>query len=216
MKPKITNIHSRARAVLVTALLCALALSCTVKYSYLKPNYQQQEKLRLKRIALAAEPFTDTNAKINELVLMILREFVSVQRDYIIYPLPKTARENPAVEDYCTANPKLNGIVMNRVRVLKKKNGDVRLGIQAVLYECEIKDGKVKDVIKVWETYGESSYESEDSGLKTAINSYTNRVGKEVRYLVAPVYLLIRAIYEDFPSPLLTDAEKLEKIDVME
>lgn len=194
--------------ILTLLSLLILTFSCTIKYVYVKEGYEKNEMFNLKRVALLVEPLTNSNKKVRLLIMAILRDYISVHKDYILLPTPNIDEEKSDIGDYCKADPRLNGILMNRVRKLNKVKGEVLLGIQAVLYDCEKN--------RVWESYGEDTLTAADPDLATLGESYANRIGPGVRDLAAPCYLLIREIYESLPIPKLSEEEKLEKIDNMQ
>ena len=194
--------------VLPAFLILATLSACTIKYTYLKPDYEQNEKNSLKRIALRVDPNTVSNETIDKLILTVQREYISVKRDYIIYPLPEVGNKEANRSELCKAEPKLNGILVNNIRLLKKDNGEVKLGIQSTLYNC-------KGDEKVWDTYGESTFESQNPNLNAVITAYSNRIGADIKYLVAPTYELLYEMLDSLPSPILTREEKGEKIDMM-
>lgn len=200
--------QSIGRGIPLVLLLLVMPVSCTIKYVYVKEGYEKNEMLNLKRVALLVEPLTNTNREVRLLLLAILRDYLSVHKDYILLPAPAIDEEKADIGDYCKADPRLDGILMNHVRKLHKTEGKVLLGIQATLYDCEKN--------RIWESYGEDTLMAADPDLATLGESYANRISPTVRDLAAPAYLLIREIYESLPIPALTEDEKLEKIDNMQ
>ena len=198
-----------ARVVFIMTLPAAAWISTvcsSVDFAYLKPQYEQKEKHSLKRIVLAMDPSSFTNERVGKLVLAVSRDYLSVQRDYIIYPTPKTSRAAPPWPDYCAANRKINGVLRHKVRLLRHYGDSTDFGVQVTLFDCKSGD-------RIWDSYGEDDYASNDPDLKTVISSYANRVSPEYRYLIGPTYLLVREIFESLPNPVLTEKEKEEKID---
>lgn len=179
---------------------------CTVKYTYLKPAYEANERLRLKRVVIVAEGAANADQeKKNALFFAVSREFISHHHEYIVLRAKKGVVFTN-VKEYCAADKRLNGLILNKFRQWDKQGGSVKLEVQSVLYDCVSGD-------RVWEAIGANTYASEDSGLKSTIDAYVRRVGEEVRDHVAPVYLLVRKLFSSLPDPKLTEKDIDEKIE---
>ena len=185
--------------------------ACIVRQVYLKPGYETNERERVKRIVLVLRHAKRAQPPgVVAVVPVVAREFISVQRDYILYPGEPVASANLAVADICASNKKLNGVLLLEVLQARENEGNVDLEVAAALEDCRA------PYSTIWKALARSTYTSEDPDLRTVIASYANRLGPAVRPFAAPAYLLVRRLLEELPSPTLSDDEKLEKIDVME
>ncbi len=143
--------------------------------------------------------------KKNALFFSVSREFISHHHEYIVLRAKKGAAFTN-VKEYCAADKRLNGLIVNSFRQWEKMGGNVRLEVQSVLYDCTTGD-------RVWEAIGANTYASDDAGLKSTIDAYVRRVGEEVRDHVAPVYLLVRKLFASLPDPKLTEKDIEDKIE---
>ena len=224
------DIHThgfRQAGVLIAFLLAVFPGACTIQSVYLKPGYEKAGNRNVKRIvvflkqhALALPPGATA------VVPVVANEFVSVQRDYIVYPLNSMKPGSAAPEEICAANTKLDGVLFLDIRRVRERGtfwyqwlrpwrradreGNVELEVAAALRECRAPHAVV------WQALANSTYVSNDEDLRSVTESYVNRLGPHVRPFAAPAYQLVRRLLEELPSPMLSDEEKLEKIDVME
>ncbi len=199
------------RGLVLLAAVALLGTSCTVRYIYLKPDYERNEKDRVKRIVVLLRPGRQMRPPGAQAVIpVVAREYVSVQRDYILFPEKSVKGAAPEVKAVCAANEKLNGVLFLNILEVAEQSGRVELEVGATLEDCREPHGVV------WKGIARNRYDSADPDLKTVIESYGNRLGKDVLPYAAPAYLLVRALLEELPNPRLTEDEKLEKIEVME
>ena len=190
-----------------TALILFFAsMGCTVKYTYLKPNYNKVERQSLKRIALVIEPYKALPENINNLLFTIEKEYLSIKTNYIIKN-QIIVLENQNAQNVCRSKFKLNGYLITRLEELKIRKNNVDIALRLILYDCSHN--------KIWESYGKNSYRSNDSSLRATIDSLTNRTGENVRLFVAPIYRLTNLLLKSLPQPNLTDEEEIEKIESM-
>lgn len=218
----------------MSALLPMLALlgmmSCTVKYTYTKPDYETVEKQRLKKVVLVQtfEPSSgagvqtsiETGGKASEntgpnpvanaekkatLFALIAREFITHHHEYIVLrPRDNAALTDPAAT--CSADRRLDGMIISRFKQWNESDGCVRLEVQSTLYDCT-------SGARVWEALARHTYASEAPSLAVLIQAYSKRVGPEIRGSVAPVYLLVRKLFASLPDPALTSADVDAKIE---
>lgn len=187
--------------------------ACTVKYTYTKPDYETVEKQRLKKVVLVQtfEPSADESpAPVSQekkalLFALVSREFITHHHEYIVLRPKGTASfSDPAA--YCATDRRLDGIIVSRFKQWKKNGGSVKLEVQSTLYDCS-------SGARIWEALARNSYESEDSSLTVLIQSYSKRVGEEIRSSVAPVYLLVRSLFASLPDPSLNPTDVDAKIE---
>lgn len=205
-------------------LLALLGISsCTVKYTYTKPDYDTVEKQRLKKVVLvqAFEPSSGDasneagkqaamnpapNAeKKTALFALVAREFITHHHEYIVLR-PTSGTPLASAASYCAADRRLDGVIFSRIKRWDEGHSSVTLEVQSTLYDCS-------SGARVWEALGRNTFDSEDSSLTVLIGSYTKRVGPEIRASVAPVYLLVRKLFASLPDPALTSADVDAKIE---
>ena len=174
-------------------LLLLLFASCSVKYSYLKPGYESNERLTLKRIGIFTEKTQDKN--ISLLFSDLSKEYISHHKEYIL---------KPASGNSCSKE--LNGILVNKFDKLHLANGKLELHISSRLYSCPQKE-------LIWETRAEKSFSVPSSSLQSAVKSYSEKYGTEVADYVYPFYNIVRVVMGKLPSPKLGEDDIMEKID---
>lgn len=191
------------------AALLVIGGACTVKHTYTKPGYAQDERDRLKRVVLAVAQQPETDKAVMNLYLGVVREFVSHHNEYIILDT-KVVASADGFEALCKqkANGKLpHGIVASTFENLRPAGDDVEMRIHARLNDCE--NGAL-----VWEAVAENDYDSQDDDLEKTIANYANRYGAETRPYVAGFYLIVRKLFDSLPQPQLNDDDIEEKIEM--
>lgn len=195
--------------MIALSILFCLACCSSVDHVFLKSGYHENEQKTLKRIVLATNPGSFTKNDVSGLLIVVARDFLSVQKNYIIYSPNKNFKKNSSWREHCKVNKKLNGVLVHSIQLLGHVDSNTSLGVQATLYDCH--SGEI-----VWQAYAQDKYKSIDPGLKNVIASYSNRVSPNFKFMAGPAYLLIRDLFESLPEPVLTEKEKDEKIDLME
>ncbi|MCB1314722.1 MAG: MXAN_6521/LA_1396 family lipoprotein [Leptospiraceae bacterium] len=196
------------RASASALLLITLLSGCTVKYTYLKPGYEQNDLDRVKRLVLTIQPNPSGTDAADDLILGVAREFISHHREFIIYT---TRVESPDADwqALCaSADARPDAVLRQKVaRIDHTSNSETtELEIHATMQDCRNGD-------LLWEARAANSYDSNDADLRTTIESYTRRYGEEARPYVSAAYLLLRQLFDELPEPALNDEEILEKIE---
>ncbi len=192
-----------------TALVAVMMSACTVKHTYTKPGYAQDERNRLKRVVLAVSEPPTAGKDVMELYLGVVREFVSHHNEYIILDT-KVIQDPNGFEELCQrkANGKLpHGIVASTFENLRLGADELEVRIQAKLNDCE--NGTL-----VWEAVAENEYDVKDDDLEKTIANYANRYGAETRPYVAGFYSIVRKLFDSLPQPKLNDEDIDEKIEM--
>lgn len=199
------------RSIFTILFVLFVLSSCTVTHEYTKDDYEDNEKTWLSTIALALEkggPESEAinNRHVQKLYLDMSRDIIGHHHEYIIRRYLYNLSGNK-VMDRCRKYPELDGILLNRITLLKKDEGDVELAVESSLIDC--RQGDV-----IWEAHGDDVLESDDEDLTAVIDSYRAKIGEDVKDYVAPFYLLMTKLYESVPDPDLTDDDIITKIDV--
>ena len=64
--------------------LALLAACATVKNSFTRPDYEQVDKARVKRLAVVTQPHPDGKPALSELWSLIARQYVNQNRDFLV------------------------------------------------------------------------------------------------------------------------------------
>ncbi len=182
--------------------------SCTVTSRYLRKGYEENERMWLKRIALAMEEPVGgkkVEASLEELYLAVASDYLSHHTEYILLRKVRGLSRS-RLKEYCQKDSRLNGILLHRFESLQRKSGRVRVGVLATLYDC--RSGN-----RIWEARGKKSYQIGDESLSLLTRSYVNRSGEEARIYAAPYYQMVRKLYRSLPDPNLTAADLDLKIE---
>lgn len=206
-----TVLHSKSKSKrwALVALLPVLFSGCVIQHSYLRPGYAEHDAAVLKRIVVVmSESKQPLDRGLGKLLPVVAREYLSVQKDYIVFPT--AIDQTGQTASICKGNPKLNGVLFLSVRHVERSERSVTLGLGGELHTCE------EPRVVVWRVHAKDTQSSDDPDLKTVAESYSNRLGAEVKPYAVPVYLTLRRLLEELPNPTLTEDEKLEKIELME
>lgn len=191
---------------LVPILLLLLLAACSsVDRVYMKPGLLENELRTVKRIAIAVDQASvrseDQEAR-NKILQFRTREHLINHSEYITH----RGKDAQSLLDACKANPKLNGILVQKLTRAQKTGASIRLGITSGLYEC-------KTGVLLWEAEASSKYTMNDSDFATLVAGDAKRFGEAARNYSAPFYRMVADLYERLPMPELSEEEKLEKIE---
>ena len=193
------------RVLSVLLLLLLLGACSSVDRVYMKPGLLENELRLVKRVSVAVDPGSvraeDSDAR-NKILQFRSREHLIHHSEYITYK----GKEAASLLDACKLNPKLNGVIVQKVTRAEKSGSSLRLEMISGLYEC--KTGTL-----LWEAAASKSYTMNDSDFTTLVSGDARRFGDAARAYSAPFYRMIKDLYERLPMPELADDEKLEKIE---
>lgn len=184
-------------------LLVLAQLACTVKYTYTKPGYPQGDKA-LKRIRLMVEPKAVDVPGVPAALLQIKREYLAVEKNYIVLPDPDQETNFAGLEAICKSKPEPQAVLKTEMRKLEREKDEVRVGLRLVLLDCQNE--------RLWDAYAENTYESMDSDRQAMIRTYGARFGKPVEPYAVPIYEILRRLLEKLPNPNLSAPEQREKM----
>lgn len=190
--------------VAVAVLAGAVAGSgCTIKRVSLRPDYEQVDRMRVKRLLVITQPQPDGSKAAGDLWSLIARRQVNLKRQFI-------AKETASQPDPFTptekCGPGLEGVLWLKPRVTREDQYMVA-SVDATLFRCG--DGGT-----VWTAEGGGRWPIEDSGVKEITATYVKELGPEVAPHVPAAFNLIKALVDEMPDPVLTEEDKDEKIEV--
>ncbi|MBW0434027.1 hypothetical protein DLM76_11510 [Leptospira yasudae] len=181
-------------------VLVSFALAnCTVKYVKAGPVWEK-ELTTFKRLAVSVPVESEAGVSEKKLASKIAENYLSHHKEFIIYPY----RSGAAV---CGASDKkVQGIFQLKIR--EKESGDkVELSALAKVIHCS--KGET-----LWEGLAENSYSKNTEENQSLINTYTQLYGKEIAGKVNAYFFLLQSLLDKLDSPVLTEEEKDEKIEV--
>lgn len=187
------------RIVCVTMML--LAGCAVVKRSFVREDYEAEDKHKVKRVLVLVEPLPEGKQKVGDAWARLARRYVNQKRDFIAQADEARATA-PTLGELCTGN--LEGVVWLKPDVKTKGDG-VEASVDATLLRC--RDGQ-----EVWSAWAGGSFKSNDSLLVETAANYGREYGEEVVPYIAPAMNLLRPALDTLPKPEITTEEQDEKI----
>lgn len=190
------------RAAPPLALLAALAVAllgagCAVT-STVREDYEQTDKKTLKRIGVyAPRAPAGAPAVVRTLAERISKRYVNQHKDYLILA---TGKAHP---------PGVDGMLLIEMRSLARDGSDVDVELTARLL-------RAKTGVEVWRAEASKSVESDDEDLMNLVAQYKKELGPAAEPYAAPLFVVLKKVYDTMPTPALTDEDILEKISLEE
>ena len=201
----------RSRRVASLFALAAVALAsagcpAVLRSTRLRPDYQQVDKYKTKRLAIVTTPAPAGNAKAAELWSQIARDYVNLKRQFIVKAqLGAQDTGGQAYEPKSACGEGLEGVLWLRPKMTAKGEG-FEAEVSAQLIRCT--DGEA-----IWTAEGGGSWPSVDPGLQEIVKIYADQFGAEVEPFVVPTFRLLHAVLGAMPDPVLDEQDKDEKIE---
>ncbi|EQA63290.1 MXAN_6521/LA_1396 family lipoprotein [Leptospira alexanderi] len=183
-------------------LFLSLALTitnCTVKYVKTGPTWEK-ELTTFKRLAVYVPAVSEAGNSEKQLAAKIAENYLSHHKEFIIYPFRSG-------NGTCGGSgKKVQGIFQLKIRE-KETSDKVELSALGKVIHCT--KGET-----LWEGLAEDSYPKNIGENQSLINTYTQLYGKEIAGKVNPYFLLLQNLLDKLDSPILSEEEKDEKIEV--
>jgi len=189
-------------ASLITASL--FASGCAVRSVYVKPDFERTDKLEVKRLAVGATPIPGQPEKAAELLARMALRHINMHKDYLA--TEEAVLASPALwRKLCSGE--IHGVVRVMVAKLLSEDGDLTVDMTADLQRCD-------SSALVWKVEIDKTSEQKDEDLKELASVYRREFGEVADALAAPFFILLKLAFESLPSPVLTDEETMEKIEL--
>jgi probable lipoprotein (TIGR04455 family) len=188
--------------------LAVLTACATVKNSFTRPDYEQVDKERVKRLVVVTQPLPDGKQPVGELWSLITRQYVNQNRDFLVKQ--HLTQSEPATPDSLKALciEGIEGVLLLAPQV--KLNADsVDAALRARLMRCA-------DSEDVWSAEASGNWDSRDEKFRERAAQYVQQLGPEVEPYVVPTYKLLQATLDTLPNPKLNDQDIDEKIELGE
>jgi probable lipoprotein (TIGR04455 family) len=197
------------KAILALALLTATALAApgcgSVDALYVRDDYDRVDRSTLKRIAIIAVAAEDAPHDLPQLMAALAKKHIQQHTTYIVLKTARLETSAPAPADVTKLEERLDGALILRATRVSREDDEVEIAITARLV-------RARDGVEVWRAEGEDDFETADPDLEKLTTTYRRKYGDTADTFVAPLFLLLRDLFEDLPSPTLTDEDKDEKI----
>jgi len=195
------------RFVLVLSL-AVLAGCATVKNSFTRPDYEQVDKQRVKRLVVVTAPLPDGKQAVADMWSLIARQYVNQNRDFLVKEHATRAEtlDDAALKALCVEG--LEGVLL-LVPQVKLTQGGADVAVRARLMRCA--DGQ-----DVWNAEAAGGWDSQDEKFRERVAQYVQQFGAEVEPYVVPSYKLLQATLDALPNPQLNDQDIDEKIELGE
>jgi probable lipoprotein (TIGR04455 family) len=196
---------SRPSRSLGLLLATALGGCSTVKMHRVRPDYDQVDKTRTKRLVLITQPLPDGKSAVGELFSLVARRYVNQKRNFLVKHQLAQA-EPPQRSSVCTEG--LEGLLWLSP-TLTRQATRIMAALSARLLRCS--DGQ-----EVWAAEASGWFDSNEPRLSQVTADYSAELGAEVAPYVAPAFNLLRPMLDTLPDPVLTELEVDEKIELGE
>jgi probable lipoprotein (TIGR04455 family) len=195
------------RLVLVLSL-AMLAGCATVKNSFTRPDYEQVDKQRVKRLVVVTAPLPDGKQAVGDMWSLIARQYVNQNRDFLVKEHTTQAEtlDDAALKALCVEG--LEGVLL-LVPQVKLNPGGADVAVRARLMRCV-------DGADVWNAEAAGAWDSQDEKFRERAAQYVQQFGAEVEPYVVPSYKLLQATLDALPNPQLNDQDIDEKIELGE
>lgn len=204
------------------AFICLVGVlflaNCTVKYVKNSPQFESSLK-NFKRLTVAIDPSSGTGSTEAAMIKSMAEQELSHHKEFIVYPDP----ENKNVK--CEVKiGKSQGVL--RLKVEESTAGTVpylyfwiapalfgppengiKLKVLASLQKCDTKE-------TLWEGSASSSYSLDNDEEQSLSKVYESKFGKAAGKKAIPYYHILKSLLDEIDSPVLTEAEQDEKIEV--
>lgn len=199
---------TRAKQLAPALGLALLAGCATVKQSRVRPDYEQVDRQRVKRLVVVTQPLPDGQQAVGELWSLIARQYANQNRDYLVKQnLARPERPEPgSLQALCTEG--IEGVLWLDPQV-RQVGGGAEVAVRAQLLRCV--DGE-----EVWSAEAAGSWDSEDAKFRERTAQYAQQLGPEVAPYVVPSYKLLQATLGTLPNPRLSEQDIEEKIELGE
>lgn len=194
------------RSVLVLVALVTTSACSIVKSSRVRPDWEQVDRNRVKRLAIVTTPLPAGDPKVGEMWSAIAARHVDLKREFIVkslVALPAVEGQEDLKTSLCVEG--LDGLLLLKPDVTKVGEG-VEAALNGHLFRCV--DGE-----EVWAAEAAGSWPSKEEKLTQTIADYTEEFGPEVQPYVVASYHLLRDTLDTLPNPTLTEEEQGEKIE---
>ncbi|ADO75061.1 MXAN_6521/LA_1396 family lipoprotein [Stigmatella aurantiaca] len=196
------------KPIALTLGLALLAGCSAVKKSTIRPDYEQVDKQRVKRLAVVTQPLPDGQQAVGDLWSLIARQYVNQNRDFLVKEHAATSGplDDAGIQALCVNG--IEGVLWLHPQVKRTQNG-AEAAVQARLVRCG--DGE-----DVWSAEAGGSWESQDPKFRERTEQYISQFGPSVEPYVVPSYKLLMATLNTLPNPQLTEQDIDEKIELGE
>ncbi|TGM60918.1 MXAN_6521/LA_1396 family lipoprotein [Leptospira adleri] len=180
-------------------VLVFVTANCTVKYIKSGPTWEK-DLGTFKRLAVQVPAESEAGESEKKLAGKITENYLSHHKEFIIYPYKTGAA-------ICgSSDKKVQGIF--QLKIIEKETPE-KVKVTALGKVVHCKKGET-----LWEGLAENSYSKNTEENLSLINTYTQLYGKEIAGKVNPYFFLLQTLLEKLDSPILTEDEKDEKIEV--
>ncbi|MDY7227529.1 MXAN_6521/LA_1396 family lipoprotein [Hyalangium rubrum] len=188
--------------------LATLAGCSAVKNSTIRPDYEQVDKQRVKRLVVVTAPLPDGKQALGDMWSLIARQYINQNRDFLVkeHITRAESTDDAALKALCVEG--LEGVLLLDPQV--KRTGDgADVAVRARLMRCA--DGE-----NVWSAEAAGGWDSVDEKFRERTAQYVQQFGAEVEPYVVPSYKLLQATLDTLPNPQLNDQDIDEKIELGE
>jgi probable lipoprotein (TIGR04455 family) len=187
--------------IYISFLLLFSSMNCS-SVSSLQRDPDFEKKIVLSKRIMVVANTENKITKMEQLTLTDLaRDLIGHHKEFIVYKTP------PKFPGTCSKEvPKVEAIFMISLSQEKKAN-DLNLLITGNLIQC-------RDQKSIWSASVSKAFPLDSNENESLKNTYIQRYGMGIGSLVNPYYKILSILIDALDSPVLTNEEKDEKIEV--
>ncbi|MBX5484274.1 MAG: MXAN_6521/LA_1396 family lipoprotein [Myxococcaceae bacterium] len=193
-----------ARAIPVVCVLALSSACAVVKSARVSDDWEKVDRDRVKRLVIVTQPDPAGDPQVGAMWSALAARRVDLRRSFIIKDkLHLPAGQPVDCKALCTDG--IEGVLWLKPEVHKQGEG-VEAQLEGHLFRCV-------DLAEVWTATAGGSWDTRDDQLTQTIADYTDEFGPSVTPFVVASYRILHATLDTLPDPVLSEADKDDKIE---
>ena len=201
---------SKIHLAIFVSLLLAAACGSPLRQVYGMRGYSLTAPDTVKHVAVLAWAPKD-DPRLAELLAREASDVIKLRRDYLVHRVEAMPH---SWADLChlpeadgSAALDLQGVIAVRLLDLTDEDDEVDMRLAMELYRCA--DGAL-----LWRADAQAEANPADPSLKELVHTYVQSFGALAQRSAATAFVIIKALVDALPNPVLTDDEVGQKIEL--
>jgi probable lipoprotein (TIGR04455 family) len=203
---------SKSGVFFAAVLLLGVSNCAVLKRSQISDSWNAGDNSKVKRLAVAVKMPEGTATPTGELMARVARRYTNLKRDFLVKK--ETQLKTTTTADLmalCGQEEAIEGVLLldfvKYVNVSTVKDKTFDTDVTAALLRCV-------DAMQMWSAQAAGQFSSIDDKLTEVTQVYVREMGEGVKDDVAPAHNVLRPLLDALPNPVLTEADKEEKLSV--
>ncbi len=199
--------------VLFAALLLLGVSNCAVlKRSVVSDSWNSGDNSKVKRLAVAVKMPEGTLPASGDVMARVARRYTNLKRDFLVKKEVQLKTTTTAdLMALCGQEDAIEGVLLldfvKYVNVSASKDKAFETDVTAALLRCV-------DAAQMWSAQAAGKFAAVDDKLTEVTQVYVREMGEGVKDDVAPAHNVLRPLLDALPNPVLTEADKEEKLSL--